>query len=135
MKNVLVGISLVFLMVNSLMAMPSANEMRKKTDAATKAVYSKLLKSENGKNVYDGIMKMLESNIERIAKGGFYDTFTIHYMNDDKFIHKKLLGLLSRKDQDIMRQKIIQDLINQGYKIKYNKFWDNPKSMNISISW
>ena len=135
MNKTIVGLSLIFLMTNSLMAMPSAKEMRKTTDKATTSAYSKLLKSKNGKEAYSGIMKIFENNISRIAKGGFYDTFTITIYNSDKIGHGKLLAKLSKKDQAIMRQKIINDLKDKGYKITLNQYWDNPDKLNISISW
>ncbi|MCJ8326627.1 MAG: hypothetical protein MJK08_05945 [Campylobacterales bacterium] len=135
MKRIIVGISLICLMINSLMAMPSAKEMRKTTEKATKAAYGKLLKSKNGKEVYSGIMKIFEKNISKIAKGGFYNMFTITIYNSDKIGHGKLLKKLSKKDQAIMREKIVNDLKDKGYKITLNQYWNNPDKLNISISW
>jgi len=34
-----------------------------------------------------------------------------------------------------MRSLIIRELINKGYSVKYNQFWDNVGSFNITVTW
>ena len=131
-KNLILS---TLLISTSLMAMPDAKQMRDTTDKATKVAVAKLLEGKEGQEVYNGVMSILEKNITRIAEGGFYDTLTITYMNAEKYGHEKLLRKLKRQETDILRQKIIKDLEDKGYKITLNRFWNNPNALNISISW
>jgi len=135
MKKKIIVLLFCMASINLMAEFPTAQKIRSITDQATQQAYKKLMSSKKGKEVYSGIMKIFEKNIMKIAKEGFYDTFTIWYMNADKIGHEKLMKKLSKKEQDIMRQKIIEDLKKKGYKITLNKFWDNPNAINISISW
>ena len=120
----------------SLMAgIPSAKKARTITNKATQQAYSKLMSSKKGKEVYNGIMKLFEKNIMKIAKEGFYDSFVITIYNSDKIGIEKLMKKLSRKEQDMLRQKVIEDLKKKGYKVTLNQYWDNPDNINISVSW
>ena len=78
---------------------------------------------------------IFEKNIMKIAKEGFYDSFVITIYNSQEIGIDKLMKKLSRKEQDILRQKVIEDLKKKGYKVTLNQYWDNPDKINISVSW
>ena len=125
-----------FLIVNTaIAALPSAKESRNITNKATAKATKALLTSAKGKEVYNSLRKIFEKNISSIANKGFYDTFTITIYNSDKLGVEKLMKKLSKKDQGIMRKKIIKELEAKGYKITYNQYWDNSGKFGISTSW
>jgi hypothetical protein len=123
--------SLCFVNAASLV---KAKDVRAITNKETKKLEKKLLASANGKKAYNGLVQFFNKKVSAIATNGFYDTFTMTYMGKYPKI-EGYLSPLSRTEQDVMRAIIIKKLIKNGYKITYNKFWDNPGHFYISISW
>ena len=111
-----------------------AKDMKKITKSATKKLEKSLLNSKQGKAAYNGIIALFNKKISTIATNGFYDTFTMTYMGKYPKI-EEYLSPLSKMEQNLMRSIIIKKLIRSGYKITYNKFWDNPGHLYISVSW
>jgi len=112
----------------------SAKDAKSVTASSTKVLYKKLLSSTNGKTAYNGLKILFNKKISKIASGGYYNSYVITYMNEPKRI-KELLKPLSKINQDAIRGLIIKDLQAAGYTITYNKFWNNPDSFNITVSW
>ena len=137
MKKVILGalVTVSVLTVGLNAKMPTAKESRAVTEFETQKAYDRLIKSEKGKLAYDGIMGIFEKNIKQISKDGFYDTFSITYMNSNHMGHMHWLKKLTKAEQNLMRKKIINDLKVLGYKVGYNKFWNNPDALNISVTW
>ena len=102
MKKILLSTTLVLVLSSSVFAveLPSAKDMRIQTDIATQKAYEVLLQSEVGKSVYENLTQIFIDNIQRISKDGYYDTFTIHYMNSGNFGHEEQLKRLNKKNKE-----------------------------------
>ena len=136
MKQKISAVLIVSCLVTNLMAeLPEAQKVRSITNQVTLQKYEKLMSNKKTKKVYDDIMHIFEKYIMKIAKKGFYATFSINIFNQNKIGITKLMKKLSKQEQDMMRQKIIKDLEAKGYKVTLNKFWNNPDAINISVSW
>ena len=112
-----------------------AQTNRKTTDEMTKKEYKRVIGSDAGKRAYTKLMEIFNKNISRIASEGYNDTFVITYMNDTELGISSAFTGLNRLEQNYIRNKIIYDLEKKGYIVKYNEYWDNPNSFNISVSW
>ena len=112
-----------------------AQENRKKTDEVTKKEFTRVLGSPAGKQAYVKLMEIFNSNISRIAQEGYNDTFVVWYMNERELGIPKAFAGLSRLEQNYVRDKVIYDLEKKGYTVKHNEYWNNPESINISVSW
>lgn len=112
-----------------------AQANRKKTDEMTKKEFQRVLGSPAGKQAYTKLMEIFNSNISRIAAEGYNDTFVVWYMNDREMGIPKAFSGLNRLEQNYVRDKVIYELEKKGYTIKHNEYWNNPESINISVSW
>lgn len=112
-----------------------AQENRKKTDEMTKKEFQRVLGSPAGKQAYTKLMEIFNRNVSRIAAEGYNDTFVVWYMNDREIGIPKAFAGLNRLEQNYVRDKVIYDLENKGYTVKHNEYWNNPESINISVSW
>ncbi|MEN4054094.1 hypothetical protein [Sulfurimonas sp. NWX79] len=134
MKKYLLIVLISSLCIANAASLVKAKDARAITNKETRKLEKKLLTSPNGKKAYNGLIRFFNKKISTIASGGYYDSLTITFMNAPKEI-ATLLKPLNRQEQDMMRSLIIKKLQQNGYKITYNKFWDNPGNFNISISW
>ncbi len=123
-----------FCMANAA-SLVKAKDARIITNKETKKLVKQILTSPKGKKAYNGLIRFFNKKISIVAAGGYYDTMVISFMSDNAKEVEPLLKPLTRKEQDIIRSLIIKELERKGYKITYNKFWDNPASFNISVSW
>ena len=112
-----------------------AQANRKKTDEMTKKEFKRVLGSPSGKQAYSKLMEIFNSNISRIAAEGYNDTFMITYMNDRQIGIPAAFTGLNRLEQNYVRDKVIYDLEKKGYTVQHNEYWNNPESINISVSW
>lgn len=112
-----------------------AQANRKTTDEMTKKEFQRVLGSDAGKHAYTKLMEIFNSNISRIAAQGYNDTFMVTYMNDRQIGIPEAFAGLNRLEQNYVRDKVIYDLEKKGYTVKYNEYWNNPESINISVSW
>ena len=115
--------------------MTDAQTNRKKTDEMTKKEFQRVLGSPTGKQAYTKLMEIFNGNISRIAQAGYNDTFVVWYMNDRELGIPKAFAGLNRLEQNYVRDKVIYDLEKKGYTVKHNEYWNNPESINISVSW
>ena len=114
----------------------SAKNIKAVSVKATKKLENDVLKSKDGRKAYDGLIKFFNKNISRIASVGFYNSFSITFMNKSLANQiEPLLKPLSRQHQDIIRSIVVKELQKKGYKVTYNKYWDNPEDFNIAVSW
>jgi hypothetical protein len=138
MKKMQIIIILITILVTQSFSavLIGASDSRAVTDKTTKEVVSKFITSTHGQKAYNEMVNLLNEEISKIVSGGFYDTLKITYTNIelDKKIEAIMLPL-NHQEQDILRQKLINDLMSKGYKVTYNQFWDNPNCFNVSISW
>lgn len=108
---------------------------RKKTDEMTEKEFQRILGSPIGKQAYTKIMEIFNRNISLIADQGYYDTFSINYMNSHQLGIREAFTGLNQLEQNYVRDKVIYDLEKKGYTVKNNEYWNNPESINISVSW
>lgn len=114
---------------------PTAAEIKAISIEATKKLEAELFNSEKGKNAYTEIMKILETKIKKIASEGVYNSLIINYLNSDKVGVEKFLKKLSDREQVLLKERIVEDLIKKGYEITKNQYYNNPNNLFISISW
>lgn len=112
-----------------------AQTNRKKTDEMTKKEFLRVLGSPAGKQAYTRLMEIFNRNISQIAAQGYNDTFTVNFMNENQVGIPAAFTGLTLLEQNYVRDKVIYDLQEKGYTVKHNEFWNNPKSINISVSW
>lgn len=135
-KTIFILTAIGFLSTVSAEIIFNAKDARITTNQSTKKLTAEVLSSENGKKAYLGLTKIFNDNIARIASEGFYDTFSIKFMNEELGDQiSPLLKPLTRKEQDVIRTVIINELVAKGFKITKNQFWDNPDDFNIAVSW
>ena len=108
---------------------------RKQTDEATAKEYERVLSSEAGKKAYTKLMNIFNTNIATIASQGYNDTFIVTFLNDRALGIPEAFSGLNRLEQNYVRDKVIFDLEQKGYIVKRNEYWNNPESINISVSW
>ncbi len=114
MKRLVTLMILSLFTLNLMAEIPSARYVKKVSRQATQKAYKKLLSSKKGQEVYKNLMSIFEKNIMKIAKEGFYDTFSINIYNSDKLGIQKEMNKLSAKEQNMMRQLIISKLKQKG---------------------
>lgn len=114
---------------------PTAAEIKAISIEATKKLEAELFNSEKGKNAYTKIMNILETKIKKIASEGVYNSLIINYLNSDKVGVEKILKKLSNREQVLLKERIVEDLIKKGYEITKNQYYNNPNNLFISISW
>ncbi len=131
MLKTLLIISFVFMGLQGA-KLVSAKEMRKATMNSTAKLEKKILSSEYGRIAYNGIIKLFNKEISKVATTGYYNEYTPSPRNQKI---NNLLSPLSQFEQDVIRSLIIKQLEKNKYQITYNRFWDNPERFTISISW
>lgn len=115
--------------------MTDAVTNRKLTEEATAKEYQRILSSDTGKKAYTKLIDIFNTNISRIASQGYYDTFIVTFLNERKLGISEAFSGLNQFEQNYVRNKVIFDLEKKGYVVKHNEYWDNPESINISVSW
>lgn len=138
MKKILISIILgISLVVSSSIAseFPTAAEIKAISVEATKKLETELFNSEKGKKAYSEIMTTLENKIKKLASEGVYNILIINYMNSQKIGCDKFLKDLSDKEQILLKERIVEDLIKKGYGVTKNEYYNNTNSLYISISW
>ncbi len=111
-----------------------ASVAHKITKQETSKIKKELMNSKKGKNAYNGLIRLFNIKISKIASKGYYNSYIITFMNAPDKIGK-LLKPLSDIEQHIVRNLVIKELKSKGYEIQYNKFWNNSGSFNITIIW
>ena len=114
----------------------SASIAKQATKESTIEVTNKLLNSEKGRKAYTSLTNFYNKNISVIAGSGFYNMFHVTFMT--KASKKEIEGILSplnKKEQDILRSVIINDLVRSGFTVTKNEYWNNPNAIYISVSW
>ncbi len=135
MKKYLLIVLISSLCIVNATSLVKAKDARAITNKETRKLEKKLLASPNGKKAYNGLIRFFNKKISTIASGGYYDSLAINFMSTSSKEIATLLKPLNRQEQDMMRSLVIKKLQKNGYKITYNKFWDNPGNFNISVSW
>lgn len=138
MKKILISIILgISLVVSSSISseFPTAAEIKAISVEATKKLETELFNSEKGKKAYSEIMTTLENKIKKLASEGVYNILIINYMNSQKIGCDKFLKDLSDKEQILLKERIVEDLIKKGYGVTKNEYYNNTNSLYISISW
>ena len=138
MKRILISVVLGISSVVSLSVaseFPTASEIKAISIEATKKLETELFNSEKGKKAYSEIMNILESKIKKLASEGVYNVLIINYLNSEKVGCDKFLKSLSDKEQILLKEIIVEDLIKKGYGITKNEYYNNSNSLYISISW
>ena len=137
-KKIFISTLLSMSLITALFAeseFPAAAEIKSISIEATKKLETELFNSEKGQKAYKEIMNFIETKVRNIASGGVYDSFNITYMNSRKMGYEEILKKLSAKEQILLKERIIEDLIKKGYKITENEYFNNPDSLYISVSW
>lgn len=80
-------------------------------------------------------MNILESKIKKLASEGVYNVLIINYLNNEKVGCDKFLKSLSDKEQILLKERIVEDLIKKGYGVTKNEYYNNSNTLYISISW
>jgi len=138
MKKILISVILgISSVVSSSIAseFPTAAEIKAISVEATKKLETELFNSEKGKKAYSEIMTTLENKIKKLASEGVYNILIINYMNSQKIGCDKFLKDLSDKEQILLKERIVEDLIKKGYGVTKNEYYNNTNSLYISISW
>lgn len=112
-----------------------AEKSRQQTDEATAKEYERVLSSEAGKKSYTKLMEIFNTNIATIASQGYNDTFVVTFLNNRALGIPEAFSGLNQLEQNYVRDKVIFDLEQKGYIVKRNEYWNNPESINISVSW
>ena len=136
MKKILISVILgISSVVSSSIAseFPTAAEIKAISVEATKKLET--FNSEKGKKAYSEIMTTLENKIKKLASEGVYNILIINYMNSQKIGCDKFLKDLSDKEQILLKERIVEDLIKKGYGVTKNEYYNNTNSLYISISW